>query len=497
MKFIKIYLLPIFIFILGFLLRAQETLSNNFLFLIDQGRDMMAVKNIVFDHHLTLIGPYTSLQGVFQGPLYYYLLSIPTFILNGNPWGGVFLMLIISLCVMIVSFFWMKKLFGVKAATVTLFLVAICPAAVAAATYIWNPHPMWLLVTFFIFIFYEAQKDKKYHLFLWPIIALMFHFQTALAVFILLGSFLYFLIFERKNFRKKEFYYGLLISILFFLPQIIFELKHNFLMTKSVLILLMGKDQGLFTKGEHTNFLNLINSHPYEFYVNFNSSFLHEGIMQNIPLFLFIFLIFMLLFGRKIKVVSEKENNFIWILTRLVIILLFLMLIYPFPIRYWFLTGFEMFYIIPLGLLLSKLLNFAKSKLLLYLFFVLVIFYLKPVIYDLYFHPDYGGIAKIKGKSDAIDFIYKDANGKPFNLLVFTPPVYTFAYDYLIWWKAKEKYNYVPGNEKKGIFYLLIEPDSNQPWSYKGWEETVIKTGKVISTTQLSSGLIVEKRIQE
>src|SRR3989338_6846681 len=125
MRFFQNYPLPIIIFILGFLLRAQETLSNNFLFLIDQGRDMMAVKSIIFDHHLTLIGPYTSLQGVFQGPLYYYLLSIPTFLTNGNPWGGVLLMLLISLSVMIISFFWMKKLFDAKAAVITLFLLAV------------------------------------------------------------------------------------------------------------------------------------------------------------------------------------------------------------------------------------------------------------------------------------------------------------------------------------------------------------------------------------
>lgn len=497
MKYIQNNYLVILIFILGFLLRAQETLSNNFLFLIDQGRDMMAVKSIVFDHHLTLIGPYTSLQGVFQGPLYYYLLSIPTFILKGDPWGGVFLMLLISLTAIIVAFFWMKKLFDINAALLTLFLIAISPGAAAAATYIWNPHPMWLLTTLYIFIFYEVHKNKKYHFFLWPTIALMFHFQTALAVFVLLTSFLYSFIFKRRFFREKEFYYGLLISALFFLSQIIFELKHNFLMTRSILNLFNGKDQGLLAAGEPSKYKDLINGHIYDFFVNFNSSFLHDGIMTNLPVLFFIFLIFMLLFAKRLKIISRKENDFVWTTTRINLLMLSLMLLYPFPIRAWFLTGFEMFYIIPLGLLLSKLLNFVRPKLLLFLFFALSIFYLTPVIYKLYSEPDYGGIAKIKGKLDAIDYIYKDANKKPFNLLVFTPPVYTYAYDYLIWWKSENKYHYIPGNEKKDTFYLLIEPDSSQPWSYKGWLETVIKTGRVISTKELPSGLIVEKRIQE
>ena len=72
----KIYLLSA-ILLLGFFLRAQETLSGNFLFLKDQGRDMLAVKSVVVDKKPTLIGPYTGFRGVFQGPLYYYVLAIP------------------------------------------------------------------------------------------------------------------------------------------------------------------------------------------------------------------------------------------------------------------------------------------------------------------------------------------------------------------------------------------------------------------------------------
>ena len=109
---------------------------------------------------------------------------------------------------------------------------------------------------------------------------------------------------------------------------------------------------------------------------------------------------------------------------------------------------------------------------------------------------DFGGTHKIKGKLEAIDYIYQDAKGKPFGLLVFTPPIYTYAYDYLLWWYGEKTYNYLPYSEKKGTFYLLIEIDSAKPWSYKGWLETVIKEGKIIETKQLKSGFIIQKRIE-
>jgi hypothetical protein len=58
--------------------------------------------------------------------------------------------------------------------------------------------------------------------------------------------------------------------------------------------------------------------------------------------------------------------------------------------------------------------------------------------------------------------------------------------------RMSKKYHYVPYAEKKGTFYLLINPDNQKPWSYEGWMETVIKTGDIISTNKLPrSGFIV------
>lgn len=110
---------------------------------------------------------------------------------------------------------------------------------------------------------------------------------------------------------------------------------------------------------------------------------------------------------------------------------------------------------------------------------------------------DYGGVHKLKGKIDAIDFIYKDAQKQPFGLFVFTPGVYTYPYDYLIWWYGQKKYGIIPNQEKKGTFYLLIEKDFAKPWSYIGWEETIIKEGEVLFQKTLPSGFIVEKRIAQ
>ena len=496
-KKLLIFSLIIFILFLGVGLRAQEAISRNFLFLLDQGRDMMAVKGILYDHHLTLIGPSTSLRGIFQGPLWYYLLAFSTGIFGGNPWGGILLMLAISISVLVVVYFWTKKLFGEKAAIVTLFLFAVSSEAAAAATYTWNPHPMWLLMVIYIFTFYSTiYKSNKFNVILWPVIGLMFHFQTALGVFILLASLIYVFLFERKIVLNRNFIIGIGLFLLTFLPQIIFDIRHDFLMSRSALSLLTGSERGLFVGGEKSGYLGLIKNHFDSLYGNFRSAFINDGFAKYLPnLFIVVILSSILLILKKTSVFLKKESEFILIIVKLLLIIILLTFVYPFPLRYWFLTGFQSFYLITLGLILSKFLNNRLGKLVIFSIFTVLTFYSLQRINVLYFHPpNDGGAEKIKGKLSAIDYVYKDVKEKPFGLLVFTPAVYTDAYDYLIWWYGKEKYGYIPHKEKKGIFYLLMETDRSKPWSNIGWRETVIKTGDILETTTLQTGLIIQKR---
>lgn len=485
-------LLALLFIVVGILLRGEETYSHNFLFLMDQGRDMLAVKGIVYDHHLTLIGPYTSLQGVFQGPLWYYLLSIPTFLFNGDPWGGVVLMFLISLSVLLVVYFWTKRYFGEKAALFALFLFAISPEAIAAATYTWNPHPMWLLLVVYIFsIFSINQKNIKSNLLLWPTIFLMFHFQTALAVFIFLSTVIYFLLFERSRIRNKFFLIGFFLGLLLFLPQVVFDLRHDFLMTKSVFKMVTGENQGLLAGGEKRIFgIGSLNA----FYANYKSGLLYKEYLSFVPHFFLSLFGFYLLCNKRFRLSNKKETDFIFVILKIVFIIVVLSFFYPFPIRYWFLTGFQSFYLLPLAVVLSSVWKYFPFKIAIGIVVCFSLFYSGGKIYDLYTRPDYGGVAKIKGKVDSIEYVYKDANGKPFSVFVFAPPVYTDNYDYLIWWLGKNKYGYTPKKEKKETFYLVMEPDPGKPWSYKGWMETVIKSGDILNTKELPSGIIIQKR---
>ena len=97
--FISAFLIIIF---LSLFPRSIEVLNQNPIFGFDQGREYLAARNIVVNHKLILIGTElgagsAGISGLFHGPIYYYLLTIPFILFNGNPAGGTWLMLFFGL----------------------------------------------------------------------------------------------------------------------------------------------------------------------------------------------------------------------------------------------------------------------------------------------------------------------------------------------------------------------------------------------------------------
>jgi len=389
--------LLLIIVILGSIPRSIEIISGNFLFGYDHGVFFQAVKEIVVNHKLTLIGTEVGGGGFFQGPGWYYLLSIPFYLWKGDPYGGMILMLMSGILTVALSVIFGRKIFDAKTALTIGFLVAISPAIIAQSRFIWPPFIVSLLAVFFIFFLYNIfQGAGKFFILLTFIMGLMFHFETATGATLLLQLLIISpLFFIKKMVSVRFFILGLLSFLLTQISLFIFDLRHDFLNVKGMINLFMnGKEDSSIDR------INLIANHIGVFRSNFLSSF--------------------------------QMTDLLW----------------PF-----------LLIVLVIGLIA-------------------------------YFRDE-----KIKGKIEAIDYIYKDAEGKKFGLLTFTPPVYTYAYDYLIWWYGNKNYNYIPHKEKKGIFYLLMETDPSKPWSYEGWLETVIKTGTILKTKELPSGFVVQKRI--
>lgn len=470
--------------------RIVEVISNNYNFLIDQGRDYMAVKDIIVNHKPTLIGAevgsgMAGLSGLFHGPFYFYLLGISFIIFGGDPYGGLLVMFILGLLTILIGFFFGRKVMGIYGGLLVAFLIALSPPIIAQSRFIWSPHPASLFILLAFYFVYLSYERKKLYLFLAAFLTgFIYNFEFAMAVPMSIAVFLYILFVLRKELRLFPF--AVMGFLAAYSPLLLFEIKHGFSALK-----------GFGNYFSHSSKVSMsVDFNP--FLHNFSDTFPAQSIVP--PLSILVFFILGVAYFMLIEK-NKKIRNFIFFLSLTYVI--------TFVIMAFVKTHIFEYYLIHLNFITIFLFSYlvvrahekqhAFFKILFAIFLGVFLFYgtansIQVTKYDLH---DYGGMVKMKGKLDVIDYIYRDAKGEQFGLLVFSPPVYTYPYEYLMWWYGQKKYNYIPHKEKKGMFYLLIEKDLSEPWTYKGWLETVVKTGKVVKTKELPSGFIIQKRIDE
>jgi len=494
---IKNYIfLTFLILVLAALPRGVELFAHNYLWGFDQGLFFMAVKAIVVDHKFTLIGaPVGGQGGFFQGAGWYYLLAIPFFLTNGNPYGAMIMMFLIGMVTVFLAIYVAQNMFSWKEGLLIGLFIAVSPNIIPQSRFIWPPFPISLLTVLFLYFFFKVlEGGKKYIALVALCFGLMTHFEVATAA----SFFAEFLLFTpvlllKKLLSWRSIILSAIVLVFTQTPLLLFDMRHQFLITKGILHLRSST----------------ANPHHQVIQKYFEAMFMnHYGVFASsfASMFPFLehfwFLIAILLLIGSFVYIKDNKNSFakkffVFYLAISPFALFAVFFLYLWPMWNWWILQLSIFYLFLSGILLVY---FYQKKIFQPVFWIILAFFLFSYIgYTKHAYTgdlrDYGGTAKIQGKLDAIDYIYQDAKGKQFGLLVFTPPVYTYAYDYLVWWYGQRHYHYLPYQEKKGSFYLLIEPDNAKPWTYKGWLETVIKTGKVIETKTLPSGFIVQKRI--
>lgn len=488
-----------YVFLLFFLLliaavpRGIELLNHNYLFGYDQGEHFLQVKKIVVDRNPTLIGTEVGGGGgFFQGPGWYYLLAIPFILSNGDPYAAMILMFIIGLLVVFFAFFFIRKMFDDKTAFISILLLAISPIIIIQSRFIWPPFPIPILTVFLLFfLFGVLQKKQRYLPFLTLTLGLITHFETATAATLFINLLILSpVIFIKKLVSLRTAFLSITTLLLTQLPLIVFDIKHDFLNMRGILKLIFS------SSSVKVPIQDAFSNRWDVFRNNFLSTFPSGEIIW--PLLLII------IFVGVISYMLDKNNSFskksfVLFLVVSPVLLFMIFMKYGSFMWSWWILELNVYYCFLLGILFGYLWKKTIVKTIIIGMLLLFIGSYAYQTFNFYKNDfnDFGGVHKIKGKIQALDYIYADVKGKPFNLIVFTPPVYTYAYDYLIWWHGGHKYNHIPKKDKKGVFYLLIEPDSGKQWSYKGWLETVIKTGTILETKELPSGFIIQKRYEE
>ncbi len=191
------------------------------------------VKDIVVNHHFRLIGQLTSAPGIFVGPLFYYFL-VPFFILtNMDPIGALIPITILGLVTVYSYYFVLSRLFKKEVGLIAAFLYSVLLVTVSSdrwvvptvTTSIWA---IWYLYTLIML----SRGNFSVFPLLGILIGLIWHIHIALAPTLLAVPVALF--FAKKIPKLKEIFLFLLAMFLFSLPLIGFELRHNFLQTRSL-----------------------------------------------------------------------------------------------------------------------------------------------------------------------------------------------------------------------------------------------------------------------
>ncbi len=129
-KLKRSHLILFFILLAGLFFRTYK-IVDRFEFAHDADLYSWIVKDILVNHHFRLIGQLTSAPGIFIGPLFYYLIA-PFFVLfKMDPIGAAVPAIIIGICTIFSFYFVLSKVFNKDAGIIGAFLYAVLTVTVS------------------------------------------------------------------------------------------------------------------------------------------------------------------------------------------------------------------------------------------------------------------------------------------------------------------------------------------------------------------------------
>lgn len=230
-------LLILIILLIAYILRIYkiEVLLD---FHYDQGRDAKIIWDLWHNGKFFLIGPTTGLDGVFLGPFYYYLIAPFYLIGAGNPVVSSLFLSLLTVIALYVLYLVGIEIGGKVTGFVALVIGTFSNYIIFSNRWLSNPTPIYLTS---ILIFYmmikiiknitPARCDVFWYL-IYLLMGLSLQFELASAVFYLPILFIFTL--WRKPTLKTFLISGLLLGLTF-IPQLIFNYKHDNILLNNIL----------------------------------------------------------------------------------------------------------------------------------------------------------------------------------------------------------------------------------------------------------------------
>jgi len=435
-----------------------------FAFTYDQGRDLLEAAKLIFERNITLIGPTTGLPGIFYGPWWYYFLSIPIFVSGGNPTFVAIIFSFIGLATSISLFLFLRYVTNSFFLPAFLAYISLVSSQwMLSPTFIWSPTfvPVFMILMFYSFDKITRAQSKK-DFFLYGLSSqIILQGEVAFGVMTTLWLLLSFLIYKKYFFTKKIIW-TLAGMFLLWIPQILFELRNNFLELRATIAYLIEPK----IYGDKAPIYLRFSQRLDSYYGQFSQTFFNGN---KLIALLFIGFITLALFITAKKHKFEKQSKLLvkYLLTFTIFSIMFFTL---FQDRIWdyYLIGMPITFVIIISLILKQAISSTLLKYLSILFVILIFFHNLP-------NSLFGRVNEEKvtdggtfiNAQRVMDFIVSQ-EPKNYSLYVYSPAIFDPPFDYLIYWYNKKHLIEKP-KEKQDTFYLVIREYSSNKYFNSGW----------------------------
>lgn len=469
-KFInKTNIFLLILFLTAFLIRIYG-LSSNLFFGPEQGIDFLRMKEIAILHEPVLVGAKTDIAGVLHGPIYYYVGAIPFLMSGGDPLFIAYFLIALNCLSVFIIYILGKKLFNKRVGIFSALFFTFSFGAISYSRWL-SSHPFTIplsLIFFLGLLLYLQGKNR------WLYVATISFALLGQSEFL---NYLFFggmfigviIIYYKKFLNESKFFLlkNIILFVLFgLLHYVIFDIKNQFIMSKSLLNLAHGS-------GYYVSIQEVIR----QMYESLSES-IAESILPFYSLPAIFIIIASLITLARSKYTIQKRLFLLWIILPLVFLIL---------LRHSVLQQFFVYIVTPSLVLTSYLIDYLLSRKIFFGIALFLIVFLAQSYAIVTKIPSDGHMfyqstqpdLKYSDEIKVIDEIYKRENGKDFSFQSYTIPYWVQqAWEYLFWEYGLKKYGYEPVTVNGKTLYVIVQNDPSSKAFQDDWlKNTVSKWG--------------------
>lgn len=458
----------------------------------DQGRDFIEARDIIVNKDITLIGPTTGAEGVFHGAWWYYFLAIPFLFTGGVPIAFYYFIALTALAVGLGFYYFLHKEFSPLLGLVFFAFVSTSPYFIRTSIFaISSIMTLPFILLFMVSLYAYLKTEKLLYLGIFGFsIGMIFEGEVAFGVFMLPAVIATIVLLKQtKTFFGSSQKVGAIVGggVAAMILRITFELKNNFLQTKN----LLGFQD---TPGTNPLPLSKVIEERFDLFVGY-----YKQIYMNDFQILGFILLAIAIFGlwKGYKKLNNHQKVYARFLPVLVISLYTVSLVYTknFFWHYYF-EGIQylMLGVVIVGLYAaSKVSPKQMEKLLIAVLLVVAI----TGGYKAYTMSQEPPNTKVEGlimQKNAVEYIVDKVNGEEFCLQMYTPPVATYTYDYLLDYYARTAdFTYPRTEYRNNECWYFIESDNVEERRQTWIDKHIPSNAELVEEHEVSEALVIQK----